>query len=54
MVGLGECGLPPKKPNCYLADICDCESFMLELADKIPTLWMQEMLSNKEMMMKIN
>ena len=29
--GVGECGLPPKKENCYLADIDDCFAFM-ELA----------------------
>jgi len=23
--GEGECGLPPKKPGCYLADVTDCE-----------------------------
>lgn len=22
--GYGECGLPPKKPGCYMSDINDC------------------------------
>jgi hypothetical protein len=28
LTGLGEAGLPPKKPGCYEADIHDCALFM--------------------------
>lgn len=24
MYGFGECGLPPKKPGCYMSDMNDC------------------------------
>jgi hypothetical protein len=34
-VGYGECGLPPKKPYCYLADINDCEAFMKSMMTEL-------------------
>ena len=30
-IGMGEAGLPPKKINCYLADVNDCNRFMKTL-----------------------
>jgi hypothetical protein len=33
--GFGECGLPPKKPHCYLADVKDCRDFMGELGNAV-------------------
>ena len=26
--GFGECGLPPKKPGCYMSDVGECGKFM--------------------------
>jgi hypothetical protein len=36
-VGFGECGLPPKKPGCYLSDVGDCFAFMQALDARIKT-----------------
>jgi len=27
LVGYGECGLPPKKPGVYLADLADVQAY---------------------------
>ena len=35
IMGYGECGLPPKKPKCYLADIDDCLGFMTVLQQAV-------------------
>ena len=35
IIGYGECGLPPKKPHCYLADIQDCQNFMVILQQQL-------------------
>lgn len=54
MVGLGECGLPPKKPNCYLSDITDCYTFINKLVQKLSNSNLQEIIYSKEMWMKMS
>lgn len=34
LVGYGECGLPPKKPFCYIADIKDCMAFYSDIQNQ--------------------
>ena len=37
-LGLGEAGLPPKKPGCYEADINDCVLFMQAIIHRFSAL----------------
>lgn len=43
LAGYGECGLPPKKPFCYLSDINDCMDFYSEIQNRF-TQFNTEML----------
>ena len=38
LTGLGEAGLPPKKPGCYEADINDCVLFMQAIIHRFSAL----------------
>ncbi len=38
LTGLGEAGLPPKKPGCYEADVKDCTDFMEKIVNRFGDL----------------